>query len=259
MSAETEDEAMHYEKSVEWYYVKKYFEGEFGAPLAGKLEIVGDALIASGAKFLLIEFKRDKASISSEVTKFPDEPSARGAFLTLKNDYAKEANASVEKKEPHALVYGNPLSKEVSGHSIQVLNDLIAIRYWGAWCASIPCGRGELKRSGSIENQPANIKNLVGDLGRENLEGADGFESYMVSLIKAKGGDAEAAKGLWKYAKVVGLAIIDGQACSVIMTVWEYAIARRMYPLCAAFEAAHQAEASSGDAYTHVPPKLRLF
>ncbi|WP_457570078.1 hypothetical protein [Desulfurobacterium sp.] len=59
-----------WEKTVEYYFVRKYLTDSAIAPLDGKAEFAGDALFVRKGKLVLIEFKRDESSISQEKRKF---------------------------------------------------------------------------------------------------------------------------------------------------------------------------------------------
>lgn len=52
----------------------------FIAPLDGKQEKAGDAIFANESRWVLIEFKRDKKSISSEIEKFKNYSDAKKAL-----------------------------------------------------------------------------------------------------------------------------------------------------------------------------------
>lgn len=64
---------LFWEKSVEYYFVKKFVPDEaIIAPLDGNHERAGDAIFGIAERFLIIEFKRDKTCLTSERRKFRD-------------------------------------------------------------------------------------------------------------------------------------------------------------------------------------------
>jgi hypothetical protein len=71
----------------------------FIAPLDGNHERGGDAILANESKWVLIEFKRDKNSISDEIEKFTSYPDAK------------------KELEPHdahhILIYGEPNNNSI--------------------------------------------------------------------------------------------------------------------------------------------------
>jgi hypothetical protein len=67
-----------WEKTVEYLFVQKHVDLKmFVAPLDGDHERGGDAILANESKWVLIEFKRDKNSISDEREKFTNYPNAK--------------------------------------------------------------------------------------------------------------------------------------------------------------------------------------
>lgn len=82
-----------WEKTVEYYFVLKHVEPNMlVSPLDGNEEKLGDAIISANNKWVLIEFKRDESSLSSEIEKFYDY------FDAMKKLSAKD--------EHHYLIYG---------------------------------------------------------------------------------------------------------------------------------------------------------
>ncbi len=81
-----------WEKTVEYFFVKKYLSEKAIVPLAGKEERAGDAILCGNEKFILIEFKRDKASLCTEKDKFID--------------YEKAKSALSDEDSHHLLIYG---------------------------------------------------------------------------------------------------------------------------------------------------------
>jgi hypothetical protein len=60
-----------WEKTVEYFFVQKYVDlNMFIAPLDGDHEKAGDAIFSNVNAWVLIEFKRDKGTISDELEKF---------------------------------------------------------------------------------------------------------------------------------------------------------------------------------------------
>lgn len=71
-----------WEKTVEYYFVKHFVNiNKFIAPLDGREEQAGDAIFANENKWILIEFKKDEKSISSEKDKFIDYEEAKTELL----------------------------------------------------------------------------------------------------------------------------------------------------------------------------------
>lgn len=84
-----------WEKTVEYLFVQKHIEIEMAiAPLGGIQEKGGDAILEKNDRWILIEFKRDYESLSSEADKF-----APGKY-----NEAKEKLKTRGKH--HFLVYG---------------------------------------------------------------------------------------------------------------------------------------------------------
>jgi hypothetical protein len=85
-----------WEKTVEYIFVLSAVRDHkmFVAPLDGIEELAGDAIFCSKNKWILIEFKKDKASISDEKLKFE----------VLYFDKAKIALK--DKDAHHFIVYG---------------------------------------------------------------------------------------------------------------------------------------------------------
>lgn len=67
------ERSVWWEKTVEYYFVKKCLDNdELIAPLDGKHEQAGDAILAAKLKWVLIEFKKDVDCLESEEKKFRD-------------------------------------------------------------------------------------------------------------------------------------------------------------------------------------------
>lgn len=84
-----------WEKTVEYAFVQNYVKIEMAvAPLGGVQEKGGDAIIKKDDRWVLIEFKKNHDSISSEVDKF-----ALGKYSEAKGKLE-------ERSKHHFLVYG---------------------------------------------------------------------------------------------------------------------------------------------------------
>ena len=84
-----------WEKTVEYLYITKYIQSNAAiAPLAGHHEKAGDALVKLYTGFILIEFKKDEKSISSEQDKFEG------------TDYGSVKKALKGKDAFHYIIYG---------------------------------------------------------------------------------------------------------------------------------------------------------
>jgi hypothetical protein len=88
---------MWWEKTVEYAFVQRFMplsstKEYFLAPLDGDHEKAGDAIFGQQSTFVLIEFKRARNDLKSEIDKFFDYDSAKRELL--------------EKDSHHLLVYG---------------------------------------------------------------------------------------------------------------------------------------------------------
>lgn len=104
-----------WEKTVEYQYVIdniKFFTCL--APLDGNEEKAGDTIqvnydpLKNCETFILIEFKKDKNSISDEASKFP-----KGRYKKLKEDFKKKTSEDSTQSETdahHFIVYGDKVS-----------------------------------------------------------------------------------------------------------------------------------------------------
>ncbi|RAP57335.1 hypothetical protein [Oleiagrimonas sp. MCCC 1A03011] len=82
-----------WEKTVEYYFILKHVDPNLlVSPLDGKEEKLGDTIISSNNKWVLIEFKRDESCLSSEIKKF--------------YDYEKALTKLSDKDDHHYLIYG---------------------------------------------------------------------------------------------------------------------------------------------------------
>jgi len=88
-----------WEKTVEYLFVLRVAELKnlYLAPLDSNQERAGDAVFSSGNRWVLIEFKKNKASISTEKSKFI---SYTGAYATFSS-----------RDDHHCIVYGQEGSK----------------------------------------------------------------------------------------------------------------------------------------------------
>lgn len=60
-----------WEKTVEYYFIRKYIpEDMILSPLDGEHEKAGDALLSNNEKWIILEFKKDFESLSSEKKKY---------------------------------------------------------------------------------------------------------------------------------------------------------------------------------------------
>ena len=82
-----------WEKTVEYYFVLKHVDiGMLVSPLDGKEEKLGDTIISTDNRWVLIEFKRDEGSLSSEKDKF--------------DDYVQAQKQLCDKDKHHYFIYG---------------------------------------------------------------------------------------------------------------------------------------------------------
>ncbi|XNT05487.1 hypothetical protein AB6D20_021185 [Vibrio splendidus] len=99
-----------WEKTVEYFFVQKYVDIDmFIAPLDGNQEKGGDAIFANESSWILIEFKRDQESISSEIKKFTN---------------FSEAKKTLEPKgKHHLIIYGLEDNDEFHLHSQEYFSE----------------------------------------------------------------------------------------------------------------------------------------
>lgn len=70
-----------WEKTVEYYFIKKYIPDEMIlSPLDGNQEKAGDAFLSSNEKWVILEFKKDRPSLSSEKKKYTNYDDAKNAL-----------------------------------------------------------------------------------------------------------------------------------------------------------------------------------
>ncbi|WP_337881768.1 hypothetical protein [Chromobacterium haemolyticum] len=91
-----------WEKTVEYYFVLKHLNLALISPLDGNYERASDAILKSNLGWILVEFKKNKASIKAEEAKFSDWPKA-------KNQLCKQDGH-------HFLIYGEYSSSTVPEH-----------------------------------------------------------------------------------------------------------------------------------------------
>ncbi len=92
-----------WEKTVEYYFVQKHCP-EAIAPLDGKEEaLYGDALLQKNGRFSLIEFKKDKSTLTNEKDKFECYETAKKVLTNFWHEK--------EYKNCHYFIYGNIDSK----------------------------------------------------------------------------------------------------------------------------------------------------
>lgn len=90
-----------WEKTVEYYFIKSYVDlSMFIAPLDGTYEKAGDTIFGTVTGWVLIEFKRNLASIKAEVQKYTSY------------ELAKENLKS--KDNHHLIIYGEEVNNELS-------------------------------------------------------------------------------------------------------------------------------------------------
>lgn len=85
-----------WEKTVEYLFVKKHVDEErLVIPFDGKEELQGDGALCVASKWILIEFKKEKNSISSENKKF--------------HDFKKAYEKFKDSDSHHHIIYGSPI------------------------------------------------------------------------------------------------------------------------------------------------------
>lgn len=88
-----------WEKTVEYYFIIEYFGGSISiAPLDGQEERAGDAIFSSNNRWLIIEFKKDEQSLSSEQDKF--------------NNYSIAKQSLSDSDGHHFIIYGDINNQE---------------------------------------------------------------------------------------------------------------------------------------------------
>lgn len=95
-----------WEKTVEYKFVVSVMAKErmFLSPLDGTHEQAGDAIFSKDEKWLLIEFKKDQASINSEKAKFINYMNARQALSNNDGHHLIVFGSAGEKIPPSVLL-----------------------------------------------------------------------------------------------------------------------------------------------------------
>ncbi|MDX7839449.1 hypothetical protein SJS76_07865 [Aeromonas caviae] len=90
-----------WEKTVEYYFIRKYIpENMILSPLDGEQEKAGDAFLSSNEKWVILEFKKDFESLSTEKKKY--------------KNYVAAETALSEHDAHHFLIYGQVCDGEFS-------------------------------------------------------------------------------------------------------------------------------------------------
>lgn len=191
-----EQSPVWWEKTVEYTYLSLMPRGHVIAPLAGKFEAGGDAMLRwDEYNWFLVEFKRDQSGFGTENDKFPRyEDRLNDHALLLLEDIAN--TRAVGYAEPHYLVYATHVK---SGK----LN-LEACRYWGPWC-----------RQEIFAIAAAPIQNLQ---EQPILMGAERsvFNQYLSMLLAAKSnGTGSVSSGA--FGVVMGIAKVGDEIVSLSM------------------------------------------
>ena len=148
-----------WEKTVEYKFVMEVsqLDKQFLAPLDGNHERAGDAIFSTSNKWVLIEFKKDSISISTEKSKFG-------------SNYKKAKDALAPSDSHHHIVYGKP-TKEVPSQL-----ELYSQTYFFGLGKSHPLNIKEILSSGinykefsDYLNKLVNYKEVAQGGGSENL------------------------------------------------------------------------------------------
>ena len=117
-----------WEKTVEYYFVKKFVsDDELIAPLDGKHELAGDAMLAAGLKWVLIEFKKNFACLESEAVKFSDYQRAAKELSSQDNHhYLIYGRFGVTEASPKTKVFGIGACTYFSRSCLEDYQDLLA-------------------------------------------------------------------------------------------------------------------------------------
>ncbi len=195
-----------WEKTVEHMYVRRILSNAtFTMPLAGDVEAgVGDLMTAGHVGCTLIEFKKDKTTISSEVEKYPLTPAQREV---AGRHYAKAINLLAPKlftmhgAQAHYLIFGATTTPESGRPQLY-----LCLRQYGD---QTPVLGNELLRS-------------------DQLGGVSAFDliAYMEELSKCRGKKVTDLGGM-VFASVGGETV-----CSMTLTefVEHYEMARGQTP-----------------------------
>lgn len=195
-----------WEKTVEHMYVRRILSNAtFTMPLGGDVEAgVGDLITADHVGCTLIEFKKDKTTISSEVQKYPLTPAQREV---AGRHYAKAINLLAPKlftmpgAQAHYLIFGAPTMPESGRPQLY-----LCLRQYGD---QTPVLGNELFRS-------------------DQLGGVSAFNliAYMEELSKCRG------KKVTDLGEIVFASVGGETVCSMTLTefVEHYEMARRQAP-----------------------------
>jgi hypothetical protein len=162
-----------WEKTVEYFFIQKALKDKMAiAPLDGNEERAGDAILSSGRKWILIEFKKDVESIKTEFKKF--------------YDYKEAKNRLKDFDEHHFLIYGGfPDGSKEFGLGI--------ITYFSH---STPQSIDALLASGKNEN--------------EFIEYLSRFIKYKIGSNGSEGGGGGGLE-ISNYSSVVGVSAVFGE------------------------------------------------
>lgn len=255
MIESSKDKLLFWEKTVEWIFVRKYYEPRmFAAPLDDTAEGAGDVLINfSGIKkWLVIEFKSDETKIPTERGKFPIYGWSKWAEKTQKGRCFINATTAFKElvsywknaeKPPHLIVFGqkeeqvlfvqhkkdiqqllkDPLTKKIAEELWAKLGSqekstsikILGCSYWGLWC-----NEGTL-----VVGVPRAVKVDLNNLKESGWE-LEKFKTYVSTLLTAKAlGEGEGDGGGdgvdWLFSSVMGIAE-DGECIS--FSLYEFAL-----------------------------------
>ena len=98
-----------WEKTVEYKFIKEFIDlDDFVAPLDGNHEKASDAIFSNDNHWVLIEFKKDKSSITSEQDKFEKYQEAKIELSSKDNHHIMvfgELNEETNNIDLHAQTY----------------------------------------------------------------------------------------------------------------------------------------------------------
>lgn len=109
-----------WEKTVEYYFIKKYANEAIIAPLDGNYELAGDALFYNKQRWIIIEFKDKKSSLDTEQKKFKSYAAAK-AELGL-NDLHHFLIYGMIIDQKFSLIGETYFSRQGSGNIQKILN-----------------------------------------------------------------------------------------------------------------------------------------
>ena len=257
VSGSSKDKLFFWEKTVEWIFVRKYYEPRmFAAPLDDAAEGAGDVLINfSGVKkWAVIEFKSNETKISVERGKFPIygwskwvEKTGKGrSFSTATNAFHTLVSywKDVE-KPPHMIVFGEkkeevlfiqakktirelseePSTKkqaeewatELGSQEKSASIEILGCSYWGEWC-----NEGTL-----VAGVPPAAKVDLNNLKERGWE-LEKFKTYVSALLTAKALDEDHDDGGgWLFSSVMGMTE-DGKCIS--FSLYDFALQFGLIP-----------------------------